>query len=152
MAAVITFGKGLAALAVLAGFSAQALAQTISCPSGSPLSASDITTLLGSKTVCASSGGDRWQEFHSGTGGALIDYKKGPNDPVDPTTQVGTWGASASGAGYGQVTYNYTDGGTSTYRFAVCAVSNSSATGTFVPLQSGSNIPFTLISGQSACP
>ncbi len=152
MAAVVTFGKGIAALAVLAGFSAQALAQAISCPTGSALSASDITTLLGGKTVCATSGGDRWQEYHSGTGGPLIDYKKGANDPVDPTMQVGTWAASDSGAGNGQVTYNYTDGGSSSYRFAVCAASNSSATGTFVPLQSGSQIPFTLISGQSACP
>ena len=151
MAAVITFAKRLSALAVLAGTSAQAFAQSISCPSGSPLVAADITTLLSGKTVCATSGGDRWQEYHK-TGGALIDWKKGSSDAVDPTKQVGTWVASTTGGGSGQITYTYTDGGTSTYSFAVCAASNASTFGTFVPLQAGGNITFTLMSGQSACP
>lgn len=147
MAAVITFAKRLAALAVLAGMSVQAFAQSVSCPGGgSPLIAADITTLLSGKTVCATSGGDRWQEYHQ-AGGALIDYKKGPSDPVDPTKTVGGWSANGSA-----ITYNYTDGGISSYSFAVCAASATSLSGTFVPLQSGVNIPFTLIAGQSACP
>lgn len=146
MAAVITFAKRLAALAVLAGLSAPAFAQSISCPSGSPLIAADITTLLSGKTVCATSGGDRWQEYHAANG-ALIDYKKGASDPVDPTKTVGSWSANGSA-----ITYNYTDGGSSSYSFAVCAASATSASGTFVPLQAGSNITFTLIAGQLPCP
>ena len=60
-----------------------------------------ISTLTG-KTVCVGSAGN-WdaQEFHQ-SGGALKDYKKGPSDTVDPTSQVGTWSPLPD-----QISYTY---------------------------------------------
>ena len=76
--------------------------------------ATTLTTLLQGKTLCALRGTDRWQEFHQ-AGGALIDYKKGPTDPVDPTKQVGTWTVSGNGSGT-QVRYSYGQGASYTYK------------------------------------
>jgi len=55
--------------------------------------------------VCANRGADRWQEFHR-SDGALIDYKKGSTDPIDPTKQVGTWSVTGNGPGT-KVNYVY---------------------------------------------
>lgn len=85
------------------------------CTSSSQVTGSaTLTTLLAGKTICASRGGDRWQEYHQ-AGGALIDYKKGPTDPVDPTKQVGTWTVTGNGSGT-QVRYNYGQGASYTYK------------------------------------
>jgi hypothetical protein len=51
----------------------------------------------------------QWQEYHQ-PGGDLIDYKKGNNDPVDPTIKVGTWNISGD-----SVTYTYGPGSSYTY-------------------------------------
>jgi hypothetical protein len=56
----------------------------------------ELPGLLENKTVCANGvgahAGDKWQELHQGTGsGPLIEYAKGPSDPVDQSHQVGTW-------------------------------------------------------------
>ena len=85
------------------------------CTSTSQVTDADaLRTLLGGKTLCATRGADRWQEFHQ-SGGALIDYKKGPSDPVDPTKQVGTWTVTGNGSGT-QVRYNYGQGASYTYK------------------------------------
>ncbi|NMF90380.1 hypothetical protein [Aromatoleum petrolei] len=76
--------------------------------------ATTLSNLLANKTLCALRGADRWQEFHQ-AGGALIDYKKGPSDPVDPTKQVGTWTVTGNGSGT-QVRYNYGQGASYTYK------------------------------------
>ena len=81
---------------------------------------SNLTDLLSGKTVCV--GGctetikvdgvptevDIWcsQELHA-AGGILSDYKKGPGDPVDPPTDLGTWAVTNQGANT-IVTYEYT--------------------------------------------
>lgn len=85
------------------------------CTSTSQVTGSaTLTTLLGGKTICASRGADRWQEYHQ-AGGALIDYKKGPTDPVDPTKQVGTWTVTGNGSGT-QLRYDYGRGQNYTYK------------------------------------
>ena len=107
-------------LLALSGFSS-AQGQPCSCGSGTMVnSAANIATLLGGKTVCASLGTDKWQEYHAGTTpavGTLTDYKKGPNDPVDPSKVVGSWSATGSGTS-SRVVYNYGAGGT--YQYQVC--------------------------------
>lgn len=85
------------------------------CTSTSQITdASALRTLLAGKTLCATRGTDRWQEFHQ-AGGALIDYKKGQTDPVDPTKQVGTWTVTGNGSGT-QVRYSYGQGANYTYK------------------------------------
>jgi len=67
---------------------------------------------LGGKTVCVGAP-PTWdaQEFHSGTtGGDLIDYKRGPGHPVDPTGKVGTWSIVGN-----QINYNYGPAANYTY-------------------------------------
>jgi len=78
--------------------------------SGTPLSVSQLTTLLTGKTVCGSAGTDQWQEEHKASG-ELWDYKKGPGDPVDPEEKVGTWSVQSGGIASGKINYQY-DGGT----------------------------------------
>ena len=70
----------------------------------------ELDTLISGTTVCASFGGDEWQEEHR-AGGPLWDYKKGPSDPVDPSEQVGTWDIGGN-----QVRYTY---GRTSYRYSV---------------------------------
>ncbi len=66
----------------------------------------NLNNVLVNNTVCAEkANGDKWQEYHAANND-LIDYKKGANDPVDPTTTVGRWDLSARGG----VCYNYGGG------------------------------------------
>jgi hypothetical protein len=46
------------------------------------------------------------QEEHR-TGGQLWDYKKGSADPIDPTTQVGTWKVENNNSANATVSYIY---------------------------------------------
>lgn len=70
-----------------------------------------LNTLTG-KTVCVGAA-PTWQaqEYHQ-TGGALIDYKRGPAAPgnVDPSEQVGAWSILGN-----QMSYSYTNGGNYTF-------------------------------------
>lgn len=93
------------------------------CTAQTRVTGNALNTLIAGNTVCASRGADRWQEQHRG-GGALWDYKRGPNDTVDPSKQVGTWSIGAN-----NVTYSYTGGPSYTYsvheegggRYSFCA-------------------------------
>lgn len=80
--------------------------------------------MLEGQYACGSSGGETWDELHSG--GLVLDYKKGPNDPVDPSDTAshptGSYAYSSSGTD-GTVTYTY--GGTS-YSYFIQAGSGSS--------------------------
>jgi hypothetical protein len=120
------------------------MAQATCTCGGTRVVGNDLLALLGNRTVCAAVGNESWQEFHTGNtnaGGPLIDYKKGPNDRVDPSEPVGSWSIAAN-----RVTYNYGAGGT--YVYDVCA-----ATGNTVNFCGGSrNVTgATVRDGQVAC-
>lgn len=130
-------------IVLLAGISAEAMA--VDCTNATQLKNSDVATAVSGKTVCAANGGNKWQEYHA-TNFDLIDYKKGPSDPVDKTAKVGTWSTSGTGNG-SVVTYNYGSGGTYSYeihlngtQYSLCGVTNS--------LQ----LNVTLLPVQGACP
>lgn len=99
---------------VLASFGGQAMA---ACNTSGRLTAAQITSLVNNQYVCATRGSEKWNELH-GAGSVLTDYKKGPSDPVDPTSVVGSWSVTAGGqggTGAGFITYNYGTGGSYSY-------------------------------------
>lgn len=82
-------------------------------------SITNLTTLLSGKTVCVPSTKPgwtwEWQELHQAPN-ILVDYKKGPADPVDPSKTVGTWTISANQSGQrAVVTHQYLGGQSYTY-------------------------------------
>lgn len=81
------------------------------CDANTRVNGNALRTLVEGRTVCGIAGNDKWQEEHKANG-ELWDYKKGPNDPVDPQKQVGTWSISGNA-----VTYNY--GPNAIYSFTV---------------------------------
>ena len=139
----------VACLATIGLFVGPAWAQS-NCNQGSSLAG--LQALLSGKTVCAAVGSERWQEYHQ-PGGGLVDWKKGPTDPVDPTKQVGTWSVTSVPVGSSSntrdtVTYNYGTGGS--YTYYVC---QNASTYTFAAT-AGSTVVAgaTLLQGQVACP
>lgn len=89
------------------------------CTTPTRLTAAAISALLGGNTVCVPTTTIptmTWQELHQGTsGGALIDYKRGPGPGPDPSATVGTWTVTGTGTGNSTVTHTYTGGNTYTY-------------------------------------
>lgn len=84
------------------------------CPCGGGTlvnNASDLSTLLGGKTVCAVLGAERWQEWHSGSN----IFELG-NNFASPDL-AGTWATSGAGV---NVIVTYTYAGGSSYRYNVC--------------------------------
>lgn len=159
--------KAPLAAALLLSTVMTATAQTCPCGPGTRVTGQALVALLGTKTVCGQLKDDTWQEFHSGTtaaGGSLIDYKRGPNDPVDPSKQVGNWSVQNVGAADSYVVYDYGSGGA--YSFAVCQAGGSVSFCGITPPNAavtntrssrgavaGSNVTgATLINGQNACP
>lgn len=104
-----------------------------------------ISTLLTGNTVCVGSPGN-WeaQEFHKSDGN-LIDYKKGPSDPVDPTATVGSWSITGTGAAT-RVNYTY---GTTTYNNAVW--DHGDGTYSFCNQSGNETIPSAIKAGQTGC-
>lgn len=102
-----------------------AFAQACPCASSPAVLINDsaaLATKLGNKMACAVVGNEQWQEWHNGSSsGPVVDYKKGPADPVDPSTSVGTFVINADAT----ITYAY---GSSTYRYAVCSEGTGSTT------------------------
>ena len=87
-------------------------------PSVRVVTVAAMTTLLEGNTVCVGAQPTmEAQEFHQ-AGGALIDYKRGPGHPVDPTKQVGTWTVNP-GRPNATVTHDY--GGGARYIYFVWA-------------------------------
>ncbi|SJM89416.1 hypothetical protein [Crenothrix polyspora] len=78
------------------------------------IGAAALSSLLSGRTVCAMANGEQWQEYHSPSAD-LIDYKKGPNDPVDPSELVGTWTTVGSTAANSKAIYDY-DASTFSYK------------------------------------
>ncbi|HET9644986.1 MAG TPA: hypothetical protein VFP68_16895, partial [Burkholderiaceae bacterium] len=79
----------------------------------SRLNQTELRRAFEGNTTCAVRGSERWQEQHR-VGGELWDYKKGANDPLDPTTKVGNWSIVSSGNN-ARLVYNYGSGGSSVY-------------------------------------
>ena len=76
-----------------------------------------LTSTLVGNTVCVGSAPTFEAQEQHVTGGTLIDFKRGPGHPTDPTKTIGTWVTSGNG-GNTIVTYNYTGG--SSYSYNVC--------------------------------
>ena len=88
--------------------------------------ATTIAALLSNRYACATRGNESWNELHQS--GTVTDYKRGPTDPVDPSTVVGTYAINNSnGVGQDTITYNYGSGGSFTYSISP----SSSALGTY---------------------
>jgi hypothetical protein len=87
------------------------------------MSEAAIIALVSNKYVCANriATHESWNELHDRLHGVgdrgpnpVIDWKRGPNDPVDPSKLVGTYTIS-NGANPGTITYDYGAGGIYTY-------------------------------------
>lgn len=102
-----------------------------------------ISNAITAKTVCATIGSQKWQEYHK-PGGDLIDYKKGPTNPVDPSKKVGTWSTGGNGSN-SLVTYNYGTGGSYSYK-----VHLNGGTYTFCGV-GAPTLDVILLSGQVSC-
>ncbi|MBZ8138283.1 hypothetical protein CLD22_00010 [Rubrivivax gelatinosus] len=140
------FNLSKAAVAAALLLAAAAASAQAPCAENARLSGPQINSQIGGKTMCATRGNDRWQEFHQ-SGGALIDFKKGPNDPVDPSKQVGTWSLGSSGADT-VLTHSY--GAGQNYSWAVC--STGSASYTLISTSGAGSQNVTVVDGQRACP
>ncbi len=116
------------------------------CPGGTTR-VDQVMQLVRGNTMCAARGADSWQEFHQGTGnsGDLIDYKLGPNHPIDPTKKVGTW--SARNGNDSSLTHTY---GSTSYSWLVCAAAGG--TYTLVSTGAAGNVTeVTIKPGQVPC-
>lgn len=131
----------ITSMVLLAGVSGEVMA--IDC-NGGQLKNEEVSIAISGKTVCATLGSQKWQEYHT-SGGSLIDYKKGPTHPVDPSKQVGTWGTGGTG-GNSLVTYNYGTGGTYSYK-----IHFNGGNYTFCGVSGAPTLDVTLLSGQVSC-
>lgn len=90
--------------------------------------AGELSGLLSGKRVSGSGGGgDAWNEVHLGIGnGRIYECAQGPEDPVDPSKEVGSWNIINGGQGGvdDMVCYTY-DGSTVEYCFRVYENSGS---------------------------
>lgn len=107
---LLAAGIGLSIL----GLAGEAMAV---CTNLTRLSAAQITTLLSGNTVCVPSvtvPTMTWQELHKADG-VLIDFKRGPGHPVDPSEIVGDWKVFGTDSGNSGIFHNYTGGSTYVY-------------------------------------
>ena len=104
--------------AALLGLAGQSFAACVANPPIVQLTGAEIVSKLGGQTVCVPSvtvNPMTWQEQHvvlTATGGSLIDFKRGPSDPVDPSEPVGNWSVNTTA---NTITHNYGAGGSYTY-------------------------------------
>ena len=106
------------------------------CPSGN-LTRTQLTALLPSKFTCTiGTPADGWNEQLVG-GGTVVEYAKGPTDPIDPSHTVGTWVIGGDDTTGGTITYTYSGGG-GTYSYYI----DSTASGPylFCPVAGGTNL------------
>ena len=116
--------------------------QAMAACTGTPMTEAALRAVVNNNTVCAVRGAESWQELHQ-PGGALIDFKRGPTHPIDPSERVGSWSIGPSG----QITYNYGTGGTTT--FAVRP--NGGASYSFCGVGGAADIDVTIKIGGGAC-
>lgn len=113
-------------------------------PASQVKGANDLRAVLQGNTICVTRGNERWQEYHQ-AGGALIDYKKGPDHKVDPSKRVGTWSISGNGTGT-QLRHEYTSG--AAFSYTVHTITAGSSYGF---CGGGGEMIVTLRAGQGAC-
>lgn len=125
------------------------------CKSNSRIDSPTLNNLLTNNTVCKANtpanGLWNWQEYHNPSG-SLIDYKRGPDNAIDPTKTVGVWSISPTTS---TVTYNYGPG--QSYTYTVHKPSNNASGPPYdFCLSEGPSITptvagATIISGSSGC-
>jgi len=101
--------------------SGQVMAQTCTGNTIQFLTQAQISNLLNNRYACVgASPNAQWNELHQG--GLVLDYKKGPSDPTDPsdtpshpTGSYTVTGPTGGAQQAGTVTYNYGAGGTFGY-------------------------------------
>lgn len=130
------------AITLVAGLVAATHSHAQNCPSQYPDQVTDILTLVQGNTICAASNGDQWQEYHR-SDGALIDYKKGPSDTVDPTTEVGSWSAAQGKEPELSHTYD-----SSSFAWIVC---ESDPGGSYALVGVSTITGVSIIGGQASC-
>ncbi len=114
-----------------------------------------MSAALSGNTVCVANGaGWRHQEWPPGGPAGRIEIadNKGPGDPGDPPTALGTWTISGTDAS-SSVTYSYSGGSTGIY--AVCSLKSQPGVGDAIGFCPGSNSPATIAAaieaGASGC-
>jgi hypothetical protein len=106
-----------------------------------------LQALLPNHTACVGTTPNAtWSEWHNGaSSGSVVDWKKGPSDPVDPTTSVGTYAITGNTEG-SAVTYTY---GSRVYTYTV--TQGAGPVYTFCPAGGGANLSVTIKTGQTSC-
>ena len=143
----------LTSVLLLAFGSGHAVAQ-LPCPTG--LTGAQLVSTLSGMYACArrapaNPANDLWNELHQGTtaaGGPIMDYKRGPADPVDPSKVVGSY---LINLGANTVTYTYGDpGGPYTYILSTLPPSGpGTPTFEYCNVATGERIPAIISSTQS---
>jgi hypothetical protein len=112
----------VAGAALLAIGAAHALA--CSAPAGA-LSPSVLGTTLqtSGRIACYGSAGNWENQEILQAANALVDYKKGPADPVDPTSTIGSYTIADDGTGSGIITYTYAGSPSSSFAYYLVNVS-----------------------------
>lgn len=97
-----------------------------SIPSYGELSDLQMEALLGNSMACYPQAAPyENQEYHTGSTssptGNIIDYKKGPNDPVDPSKLIGTYNiTTTTGRGaHAIIVYTYTGSSPTSFTYTV---------------------------------
>jgi hypothetical protein len=108
---------------------------------------SQLQALLSNRTACVGiTPSATWSEWHNGTTtGSVVDWKKGPGDPVDPTAIVGTYAITGDTQG-SAITYIYAS---ASYTYTV--TQGVGPVYTFCPAGGGTNFSVTIKTGQTPC-
>jgi hypothetical protein len=103
--------QAVAATLFLVNFCGQALAQPPGVPQceKNPIPPDIGNAFFNDRLLCAlgrgPNQGDKWQEIHRENGN-LVEYARGPDDPIDPSRKVGSWERGAApgpGPGDGEI-------------------------------------------------
>jgi hypothetical protein len=107
-------------LSLLVVGTSHVMAQNCVNASTAGMTAGQMNTLISNKYACANfSPTEHWNELHASAAGHgnVLDYKKGPTDPIDPSDTAGhptgtfTLANGPGGAqGPGTITYTYPSG------------------------------------------
>lgn len=132
------------------------IADCVSAPPGHGiLTTTQLTNLMVGSTACVAKVGGGWENQEQHSAGVVTDYKKGPTDPIDPTTVIGTYAISTAGDGTsGLISYNYTAGGAFTYYILGNTSTPSPRAGSFDFCTSigGTSVPATIKKSIGSCP